>query len=119
MPKHSFDHLTVKKRVKSLTMEEYSPLVWSLVSEIVHDLADDAIGLAKWKKSRPTLSPHYGTGAFPSDSGFPLSTFSSTPNTSKSTSPETPTFRQLEGEGISDEEVESQANAAPPRPKHN
>lgn len=80
-----------------MTMEEYSPLVWSSARDIVHDLVDDAIGVAEWNKSRLTLSPHYGTGEFPSDSGSPLSTFSSSPNTSIPSSPETPTFRQLEG----------------------
>ena len=45
-------------------MEEHAPLVWSLLKEIVHDLVDDAIGLAEWKRSRVTLSPHFGTGDF-------------------------------------------------------
>ena len=86
-------------------MEEYSPLVWSLVREIVHVLVYDAVGLAVWKKNSTTLSPHYETGKFPFDSGSPISTFSFTPNTSIPNSPETPTFRQLEGEGISDKEI--------------
>ena len=37
--------------------------------------------------------------------GSPLSTFSSTPNTSAPNSTETPTSKQLECEGISDEEI--------------
>ena len=44
----------------------------------------------------------YGTGEFPSDSGSPLSTFSSTP----SHSPNTLTFIDLAGTQVTDEDTE-------------
>ena len=43
------------------------------------------MGLAEWKirqKGNNFIEGQYGTAEFPSDSGSPLSTFSSTPNSS-------------------------------------
>lgn len=55
----------------------------------------------------------YGTGDFPSDLGSPISTFASTPNTSPSliASPKTPSFEELAGTQVTDDEAEPvQAN---------
>ena len=98
--------MTTNRFNLTLIMEEYAPLVWSFVRQMVNDLIDHAVALAEWKKKRFTSSPHYGTGEFPLDSGSPLSTFSSNSNASVPTSPETPTFEQLKGKGNSNEVLE-------------
>ena len=77
------------------------------------EIADDAVGVVEWKKCRSnacsvkvnTVDVH-GVGEFPSDSGSPLSTFSSTPKTPSSfnaDSPITPTFAELWGTNSSDD----------------
>ena len=91
----------------------YAERLWNLVREVVLEIVNDAIGVGEWKKHRSkactinanTLDVH-GDGDFPSDSGSPLSTFSSTPKTPSSfhsDSPVTPTFAELEGADSSDD----------------
>ena len=65
----------------------YQEALRQLVKEVIDDLINDAIGLAEWKirqKGNNFIEGQYGTAEFPSDSGSPLSTFSSTPNSSPS-----------------------------------
>ena len=69
------------------------------------EIIDDAVGLAEWKlKQKATIENQYGTAKFLSDSGSPLSTFSSTP----SDSPKTPSFNDLVGTQLTDEESEKE-----------
>ena len=89
----------------SMAEEGYTERLWTLVRSLVLEIADDAVGVGEWKKHRSnacsvkvnTIDVH-GVGDFPSDSGLPLSTFSSTPETPSSfnaDSPITPTFVEL------------------------
>ena len=88
--------------------ESYTEKLWTMVRSLVLEMADDAIGVGEWKKCRSkanTVDVH-GVGEFPSDSGSPLSTFSSTPKTPSSfnaDSPRTPTFVELRGTNSSDD----------------
>ena len=71
--------------------------------QLVKEVIDDAIGLAEWKirqKGNNSTQGQYGTAEFPSDSGSPLSTFSSTPNSS----PRSLTFNDLAGTQPTDNE---------------
>ena len=91
----------------------YAERLWNLAREVVLEIVDDAVGVGEWKKHRSnactfnanTIDVH-GNGDFPSDSGSPLSTFSSTlktPSSFHSDSPVTPTFAELEGADSSDD----------------
>ena len=75
--------------------EKYQKALIELVREVLGEIIDDAVGLAEWKLRQKTTASQiqYGTGEFPSDSGSPLSTFSSTPGSS----PKTPSFNDLAG----------------------
>ena len=97
----------------SMAEEGYTERLWTLVRCLVLEIADDAVGVSEWKKCRSnacsvkvnTIDVH-GVGDFPSDSGLPLSTFSSTPKTPSSfnvDSPITPTFVELQGTNSSDD----------------
>ena len=73
----------------SMAEEGYTERLWTLVRSLVLEIADDPVGVGEWKKHRSnacsvkvnTIDVH-GAGDFPSDSGSPLSTFSSTPKNS-------------------------------------
>ena len=86
----------------SMAEEGYTERLWTLVRSLVLEIADDAVGVSEWKKCRSnaysvkvnTIDVH-GVGDFPSDSGSPLSTFSSTPSSFNADSPITPTFVEL------------------------
>ena len=75
----------------SMAEEGYTGKDWTFVRSLVLEIADDAVGVVEWKKCRSnacsvkvnTVDVH-GVGEFPSDSGSPLSTFSSTPKTPSS-----------------------------------
>ena len=92
----------------SMAEESYTEKLWTMVRSLVLEMADDAVGVGEWKKHRSkanTVDAH-GVGEFPSDSGSPLSTFSSTPKTPSSfnvDSPRTPTFVELQGTNSSDD----------------
>ena len=84
-----------------------------MVQDLIDEMIDDAVGIATWKEKRGKVHPttainQYGTGDFLSDSGSPLSTFSSTPDTTPNlaTSPVTPLFEDLAGTQIMDNEAE-------------
>ena len=90
----------------SMAEEGYTERLWILVRHPVLEIADDAVGVVgEWKKCRSNacsvkvnMIDAHGAGDFPSDSGSPLSTFSSTPKTPSSfnlDSPITPTFAEL------------------------
>ena len=79
-----------------MTNDGYQEALRQLVKEVIDDLIDDVTGLAEWKirqKRNDSTQGQYGTAEFPSDSGSPLSTFSSTPNSS----PRSLTFNDLAG----------------------
>ena len=81
----------------------YQETLRQLVKEVIDDLIDDVVGLAEWKirqKGNYSTQGQYGTAEFPSDSGSPLSTFSSTPNSS----PRSLTFNNLAGTQLTDNE---------------
>ena len=81
----------------------YQEALRQLVKEVIDDLINDAIGLAEWKirqKGNNSTQGQYGTAEFPSDSGLPLSTFSSTPNSSSRSL----TFNDLAGTQPTDNE---------------
>ena len=81
----------------------YQEALRQLVTEVIDDLIDDAVGLAEWKirqKENNPMQRQYGTAEFPSDSGSPLSTFSSTANSS----PRSLTFNDLAGTQSTDNE---------------
>ena len=81
----------------------YQEALRQLVREVIDDLINDVIGLAEWKirqKGNDSTQGQYGTAEFPSDSGSPLSTFSSTPNSS----PRSLTFNDLAGTQPTDNE---------------
>ena len=93
--------------------DNYSELLHQMVRILVEEIADDVVGIVLWKKSRakPTTPRiEYGDGEFPSDSGSPLSTFStfssppqkSSPAKSSTNSSNTPTFAELKGEDETD-----------------
>ena len=85
--------------------DEYQEALRQIVKEVIDDLIDDAIGLAEWKirqKGNNSTQGQYGTAEFPSDSGSPLSTFSSTPDSS----PRSLTFNDLAGTQLTDNEDE-------------
>ena len=88
-----------------------------MIQELINDMILDAIGVAEWKKSRAKIMENdnqykqYGMGKFPSDSGSPLSTFSSTPPA--------PTFEELKGEGSTDDKNDSGTNIEPPENSEN
>ena len=90
----------------------YHQFLYKMIQELINDMIFDAIGVAEWKKSRAKTMENdnqynqYGTGKFTSDSGIPLSTFSSTPPTT--------TFKELKGEGSTDDENDSGTNIEPP-----
>ena len=97
----------------SMAEEVHTERLWTMVRSLVLEIADDAVGVGEWKKRRSnacsvkvnTVDVH-GVGEFPSDSGLPLSTFSSTPKTPSSFnahSPKTPTFAELQGTNSSDD----------------
>ena len=74
-----------------------------LTKEIIDDQIDDVMGLAEWKirqKGNYSTQGQYGTAEFPPDSGSPLSTFSSTPNSSARSL----TFNDLIGTQLTDNE---------------
>ena len=93
--------------------ESYTERLWTMVRSLVLEMADDAVGVGEWKKRRSNacsvkviMVDVHGVGEFPSDSGSPLSTFSSTPKTPSSfnaDSPRTPTFAELWGTNSSDD----------------
>ena len=97
----------------SMAEEGYTERLWTLVRSLVLEIADDAVGVGEWKKCRSNacsvkvnMIDVHGVGDFPSDSGSPLSTFSSTPKTPSSfnvDSPITPTFVELQGTNSSDD----------------
>ena len=81
----------------------YQEALRQLVKEVIDDLINDVIGLAEWKvkqKGSYSTQGQYGTAEFPSDSGSPLSTFSSTPNSG----PRSLTFNDLAGTQPTDNE---------------
>ena len=83
--------------------DEYQEALRQIIKEVIDDLIDDAAGLAEWKirqKGNNSTQGQYGTAEFPSDSGSPLSTFSSTPNNI----PRSLTFNDLAGTQLSDNE---------------
>ena len=84
--------------------KEYQKALIELIREVLGEIIDDAVGLAEWKLKQTTVTPQiqYGMGEFPSDSGSPLSTFSSTP----SSSPKTPSFNDLAGTQLTDEDMD-------------
>ena len=85
--------------------EMYQKAVVELIREVMGELIYDAVGLAEWKlRQKATIENQYGTAEFPSDSGFTLSTFSSTP----SDSPKTPSFNDLAGTQLTDEKSEKE-----------
>ena len=87
--------------------ESYTESLWTMMRSLVLEMADDAVGVGEWKQHKnkacsvnTNMVDVHGTGEFPSDSGSPLSTFSSTPKTPSSfnaDSPITPTFAELRG----------------------
>ena len=88
----------------SMAEEGYTERLWTMVKSLVIEIADDAVGVGEWKKHRSNACSVkvnvdvHGVGEFPSDSGSPLSSFSSTPKTPSSfnaDSPKTPTFVEL------------------------
>ena len=84
--------------------EKYQKVVVKLIREVMGEIIDDAVELVEWKlKAKATIENQYGTAEFPSDSGSPLSTFSSTPGDS----PKTP-FNDLAGTHLTDEESEKE-----------
>ena len=81
----------------------YQEALRQLVKEAIDDLINDVVGLAEWKirqKGNDSAQGQYGTAEFPSDSGSPLSTFSSTPNSR----PRSLTFNNLAGTQLTDNE---------------
>ena len=84
--------------------EKYQKALIELIREVLGEIVDDAVGLAEWKLRQTTVTSQiqYGMGEFPSDSGSPLSTFSSTP----SSSPKTPSFKDLAGTQLTDEDTD-------------
>ena len=84
--------------------ESYQNALIELIREVLGKIIDDAVGLAEWKlrQKATALQIQYGTGEFPSDLGSPLSTFSSTPNSS----PKTLSFNDLAGTQLTDEDTE-------------
>ena len=84
--------------------EKYQKALIELIREVLGEIVDDAVGLAEWKLRQTTVmsQTQYGMGEFPSDSGSPLSTFSSTP----SSSPKTPSFKDLAGTQLTDEDTD-------------
>ena len=84
--------------------EKYQKALIELIREVLGEIIDDAVGLAEWKLKQTTVTPQmqYDTGEFPSDSGSPLSTFSSTPGSS----PKTPSFNDLAGTQLTDEDMD-------------
>ena len=81
----------------------YQEALRQLTKEIIDDLIDDVMGLAEWKirqKGNYSAQGQYRTAQFPSDSGSPLSTFSSTPNSC----PRSLTFNDLAGTQLTDNE---------------
>ena len=97
-----------------MATKKYQDALKQMVQDLIDEIIDDAFGIAAWKGKRgkvclTTPINQYGTGDFPSDSGSPLSTFSSTPNTSSNsaaTSPITPSFEDLADTQITDNEAE-------------
>ena len=92
----------------SMADEGYQKALIGLIREVLGEIIDDAVGLAEWKLKQMVTTPQiqYGTGEFPSDSGSPLSTFSSTP----SSSPNTLAFTDLTGTQLTDEDTEKDQN---------
>ena len=88
----------------SMADKGYQKALMGLIREVLGEIIDDAVGLAEWKLKQMVATPQiqYGTGEFPSDSGSPLSTFSSTP----SSSPNTLAFTDLAGTQLTDEDTE-------------
>ena len=84
--------------------EKYQKALIELIREVLGEIIEDAVGLAEWKLRQTTVMSQiqYGMGEFPSDSGSPLSTFSSTP----SSSPKTPSFQDLAGTQLTDEDTD-------------
>ena len=84
--------------------KKYQKALIELIGEVLGEIVDDAVGLAEWKLRQTTVTSQtqYGTGEFPSDSGSPLSTFSSTPGSS----PKTPSFKDLAGTQLTDEDTD-------------
>ena len=84
--------------------EKYQKALIELIREVLGEIVDDAVGLAEWKLRQTTVTSQtqYGMGEFPSDSGSPLSTFSSTP----SSSPKVPSFKDLAGTQLTDEDTD-------------
>ena len=84
--------------------EKYQKALIELIREVLGEIVDDAVGLAEWKLQQTTVmsQTQYGTGEFLSDSGSPLSTFSSTPGSS----PKTPSFKDLAGTQLTDEDTD-------------
>ena len=96
-----------------MVSKQYKDTLKQMVHDLIDEIIDDAIGIAAWKERRCKVCPttpinQYGTDDFPSDSDSPLSTFSSTPNTtpSSATSPVTPSFEKLAGTQLMDNKAE-------------
>ena len=83
--------------------KKYQKALIELIREVLGEIVDDAVGLAEWKLRQTTVMSQiqYGMGEFPSDSGSPLSTFSST----SGSSPKTPSFKDLAGTQLMDEDA--------------
>ena len=88
----------------SMADKGYQKALIELIREVLGEIIDDAVGLAELKLKQMVATPQiqYGTGEFPSDSGSPLSTFSSTP----SSSPNILVFTDLSGTQLTDEYTE-------------
>ena len=84
--------------------EKYQKALIELIREVLGEIFDDAVGLAEWKLWETTVmsQTQYGMGEFLSDSGSPLSTFSSTPGSS----PKTPSFKDMAGTQLTDEDTD-------------
>ena len=88
--------------------KKYQNALIELIRGVLGEIIDDAVGLAEWELRQKTTASQiqYGTGEFPSDSGSPLSTFSSMPGNS----PKTPSFNDLAGTQLTDENTEKNQN---------
>ena len=84
--------------------KKYQKALIELIREVLGEIIDDAVGIAEWKLKQTAVIPQiqYGTGEFPSNSGSPLSTFSSTPGSS----PKTLSFNDLAGTQLTDEDMD-------------
>ena len=105
-----------------MVTESYQNALKEMVWELVNEIIDDAVGVAVSKERRGKVYPtklidQYGTCDSPSDLGSPLSTFSSTHNTSpgSAVSPITPSFDELANSQITDNEAKPAQAKTPER----